>query len=364
MPESRVDVVIPLFNRGDLVIETLQSLLAQTTDAWTATVVDDGSIDHGPETVAAMSEGDPRIQLLPRRSPQKGASVCRNEGLESGQADYVVFLDSDDCLAPEALQRRVARMDERPDLDFGVFQAEIFDDVPGDCNLRWNVDTGRDPLNRFLAGDVVWPVSGPIWRRTTIMRLGGFDADRLSWQDWELHVRALIQGRRFESFPETDQFIRSGMQERVTIGRDSTERNHLKDHEAALIAVNNLLRNSGLQNREQSQLLGERCWRVAQQLREGGSPLNALGVWTRAWRRGWTSTSLFIKRAAPLAAQWIGWRRRPRIERRRAGGAVDGLVGTFHASSLDRSAVIDAQRVYLSMRGDGLHRVHSPSEAA
>lgn len=138
-PSPQVSVVIPLFNRAELIRETLDSLRVQTLTRWEAIVVDDGSTDAGPEVVQEMGGEDPRIRFLRRSAQQKGASVCRNEGLNAARADFVVFLDSDDCLAPHCLARRAAKLNAHPELAFAVFGAELFESVPGDLNLQWNI---------------------------------------------------------------------------------------------------------------------------------------------------------------------------------------------------------------------------------
>ena len=65
-----------------------------------------------------------------------------------------------------------------------------------------------DDLTRFLRFEAPWIITAPIWRRESLLQLGLFDEALLSWQDIELHVRALCAGCRYLRFPEADHHIR------------------------------------------------------------------------------------------------------------------------------------------------------------
>lgn len=87
-------IVIPTYNRASLIGLTLQSVLAQTYPYFEILVVDDGSKDNTAEVVGRYT--DKRLHYLPKENAERGAA--RNYGLARAQGDYVLFLDSDDCL--------------------------------------------------------------------------------------------------------------------------------------------------------------------------------------------------------------------------------------------------------------------------
>ena len=93
-------IVIPTYNRADLIGLTLASVLAQAFAAWELLVVDDGSRDATAAVVQPYL-ADPRIQYLPKANAERGAA--RNYGLARAQGEYVLFLDSDDLLHPNHL---------------------------------------------------------------------------------------------------------------------------------------------------------------------------------------------------------------------------------------------------------------------
>jgi hypothetical protein len=195
-----VSIVIPVFNRADLIVENLDSLIRQTFPEWEALVVDDGSTDATCDVINRLAAADPRIRLIRRDRAPKGANTCRNIGLAAARADLVIFLDSDDLLAPGCLQQRTKVMRENPGLPFAIFQGTAFFHTPGDTDQIWNQPGPGSDLDHFLRGNSVWQTAGPIWSKTILQELGGFDEDLGCWQDVDLHIRALSRGLGFRKF--------------------------------------------------------------------------------------------------------------------------------------------------------------------
>jgi glycosyltransferase involved in cell wall biosynthesis len=203
-----VSIVTPTKNRLPLLRGALESVRNQSYACWEHIVVDDGSDDGTAEELLRLSEQDERIRYIQRTGLVKGANVCRNIGLRESRGKYVIFLDSDDLLSRECIKARVELIERNADLDFLTFEPLGFHSVPGDKgqNVEW--DQNGDHLLRFLYFDVPWTITGPIWRRSSLLELGGFDESLPSWQDFELHVRALCRGAKYIRMPEVDHFVR------------------------------------------------------------------------------------------------------------------------------------------------------------
>ena len=102
-------IIIPTYNRADLIGLTLDSVLAQPFAAWELLIVDDGSRDH-TSTVVQPYLADARVHYLPKENAERGAA--RNYGLARAQGEYVIFLDSDDRFHPEHLATLHAKIEE------------------------------------------------------------------------------------------------------------------------------------------------------------------------------------------------------------------------------------------------------------
>ncbi|MGX7704568.1 glycosyltransferase family 2 protein [Methylobacterium sp. Gmos1] len=103
-PSASVSVVIPLYQKADVIAETIAAVLRQTHPHFELIVVDDGSTDGGGDVVASFS--DPRIRLV--RQPNGGEAAARNRGVAEARTDWIAFLDADDLWAAGHLENLVA----------------------------------------------------------------------------------------------------------------------------------------------------------------------------------------------------------------------------------------------------------------
>lgn len=189
-----VSIIVPLYNRANFIEATLKSVQVQTYAQWEVIVVDDGSTDKSFALACEMAQQDHRIRVIKRQRQPKGGSTCRNIGASMAIGKYLIFLDSDDLLAPFCLERRLAVYEKHQDQDFLVFPMLLFNEEPYDLNTLWNVGTDEDDLVRFLRVEAVWQTTCPIYKRDSFVEKGGFDESLSFWQDYELHTRLLIEG--------------------------------------------------------------------------------------------------------------------------------------------------------------------------
>jgi len=213
--QPAVSLIIPTFNRKDLLKETLDSIVAQTLPHWETIVVDDGSTDGSVEALKQCAAEDARIRPMSRTGEAGGAPICRNQGLAAATGRYVIYLDSDDLLGPDALAQRVAVMDAEPTMDFITFPMEFFRETPGDIGTSVSGASDESDLDRLLMRDFPWQITCPIWRIEAMNALGGFDPQLPAGQDVELHIRAIASGMTYRKDDRRDCYYRMHDNERV-----------------------------------------------------------------------------------------------------------------------------------------------------
>ena len=121
-----VSVVIPSYNCGGVIGDTLESVLAQDYPALEVIVVDDGSTDDTCDVVARYGD---RVTLLQQRNA--GAAVARNAGIRCARGDYVALLDADDLWLPGKLSIQVDHLEGNPQV--------------GTCCTRWHLQRPDEP---------------------------------------------------------------------------------------------------------------------------------------------------------------------------------------------------------------------------
>ena len=221
----KVSIIIPAYNRLNLLVEAVVSCFVQTTDSIEVLVVDDGSeTDLRPALYLAASPYSQKAVLRHVRQPRAGAAAARNRGLREATGEFVQFLDSDDLLHPRKLATQAALLQQEPSLDMVFCLDEWFASCIGDMGLLWNAPDGTPEIDRFPWNDVVWSCNSPLWRRRALERVGQWDTRLTCWQDWEFHMRALSKEIRYAHVPEVLQFIRKHDGERISTGLDGLKR--------------------------------------------------------------------------------------------------------------------------------------------
>jgi glycosyltransferase involved in cell wall biosynthesis len=301
-----VAVITPTKNRLKLLCETMDSVQRQSFDAWEHVVVDDGSDDGTAEEVARRAATDPRIRYIRRTGEKSGANVCRNIGVRESRAEFIVFLDSDDLLAPSCLARRVELMQRNLDVDFAAFQAAVFKQTPGDLGRTLNAEMLGDDLLRFLFFEYPWIITGPVWRRMSLVRLGLFDESLLSWQDLDLHIRAVALGFRYLRLADVDHLVRWQFEPtKVSIEQRRSSR-HLEAAIEVLEKFERIIREGPGMNWVRQRALCSPYFFVAEQWVAAGSLSAALQSWRQIRRRRLGSRVLHLSGAALLIMQAWG----------------------------------------------------------
>jgi len=186
--ESRIAVVLPVFNRAGWVGEAIDSVLAQTFSDFALWVVDDGSTDGTPEILERYGE---RIRVI-RLGENRGVSFARNSAIRVSKSEWVAFLDSDDLWEPEKLERQMALADENPETVL-IHTDEVWIRRGRRVNpMKKHAKSGGDLFRRSLRLCLVSP-SSALLRRDALDEVGLFNESLPACEDYDLWLRLLCR---------------------------------------------------------------------------------------------------------------------------------------------------------------------------
>ena len=191
-----ISVVIPLYNKENLIANTLQTVFDQTFRDFEIVIVNDGSTDGSADVVRGID--DPRIRLI--EQPNGGVSAARNRGIAESRGEYIAFLDADDEWKPDYLATQYALAEKYPQCSVFAVNYE-FRDTQGKttptiiCKLPFNEEDGV-LTNYFEVASCSHP---PLWtsavmvRKNAIESIGGFPVGIKSGEDLITWARLAVK---------------------------------------------------------------------------------------------------------------------------------------------------------------------------
>jgi hypothetical protein len=194
-----VSVIIPTYNRGPVLEQAVESVLAQSFQDFEILVVDDGSSD---DTASRMARFGDRVRYLPQVNA--GASIARNRGILAARGGFVAFLDSDDLFLPQHLEQSLRFLGEESDIDFtfadiekfnagGVilpsfFKGKRVERIPYTERGEGRRIFTRSIFPELIAGNFI-PTPTLVLRRECFARVGIFDPRYRFLNDAEMYLR-------------------------------------------------------------------------------------------------------------------------------------------------------------------------------
>jgi Glycosyl transferase family 2/Carbohydrate binding domain len=200
----KVSIIIPAYNAGATIAETLQSVAAQTTSDWELVLVNDGSTDTTAAIGGEFAAKDERIQIITRSNG--GESAARNSGIAAARHDWLAFLDADDWIAPAYLEHFSAAVAADPSLDaIHCGWARVA------CDGTEVIEQYRPPTGDLfptLARRAAFAIHACIVRKSLVDSVGRFDTSLRKSPDWDLWQRIARAGAKFGSVPEVLAYYR------------------------------------------------------------------------------------------------------------------------------------------------------------
>lgn len=190
-----VTIVIPTYNAGSFIEETIRSVLTQTFDDLEVIVVDDGSTDATCAVAAALGS---EVRVLRQR--RAGVCVARNRGLQEARGRYICFLDHDDVWHPEKLECQMQLFERNPEVALVHTNIKRWNESSDgsfppaaslwDANPSREIDEERSGwVYHHLLVDSFILTSAAMMRTEAVKEVGAFDPELPYSEDWDLWLR-------------------------------------------------------------------------------------------------------------------------------------------------------------------------------
>jgi hypothetical protein len=196
METPLVSIVITCYNQAPLIHKAIESVLQQTHNNWECIVVDDGSTDNSIHVVADYCKQDTRIKQ--KTQPNQGVSAARNSGFKEVKGEFLQFLDGDDWLLPEKIEKQVAYFTTHPEVDICYSNHQYYNETTHKTKFFEFEKLSNKPLKQFLYG---WHHSVAIPPHAFLYRRGIWKQDELPYaidykdreEDWIFHVMTAMK---------------------------------------------------------------------------------------------------------------------------------------------------------------------------
>lgn len=198
----KVSVLLPCYNAAQNLNACLQSIAQQSFTDFEVVLIDDGSTDLSPEILARWSKKDKRIRV--KRVEHGGVIHAANSGLAECHGEYIARMDADDLMHPQRLEKQVAMLDSRSNIDISSCLVEPVGEIRQGFILYmdWlnSLQTNEDIQREIF---VESPIANPtaMIRAKVMQDFQGYQ-DRGWPEDYDLYLRLYLAGHQFSKVPE------------------------------------------------------------------------------------------------------------------------------------------------------------------
>lgn len=187
---DKISVIIPTYNRCELLKRSIDSVLTQTYEDIELIIVDDGSTDGTKEMVEAIEDERVRYIQMPTNM---GAAAARNEGVKNATADLIAFHDSDDCWREDKLEKQMAYWNEHPEFAMVYCPYIVRGKEVVAPTLEWGLLEGNILAYLLLRNSIGTPTM--LMKKDCFEEIGGFNSLLKCLEDWEFAIRFAEQFR-------------------------------------------------------------------------------------------------------------------------------------------------------------------------
>ncbi len=183
MPSPIASVIIPTYNRKDMLLEAIKSVQNQTLQDFEIMIGDDGSEDGTGDVVKSLNDNRIHYHWEVNKGTPSGA---RNWGIENSSGKYIAFLDDDDIWLKTKLEKQVKLMENNPEL--GLCHTLMVDKKTGEPLFNMDVKDGNVFEDYFMSNNFIG-LPTVVFRRDVIREIGLTDTNLCAVADFEFWLR-------------------------------------------------------------------------------------------------------------------------------------------------------------------------------
>lgn len=215
LTDMKASILIPAFNAAAFLEETLENCVLQGADAiHEIVVVDDHSEDTTLEVASNFAQSHPQFNFIIEQNPGKGACSARNLAFSMASGEAIQWLDSDDILGPDKLQKQLAILKSNASYliasKWRRFSGDLGNLYPEEQGNWSDVPSASTPLE-WLASERMMIPAGWLGTRALFEKTGRWDESLLINQDGEYFTRAIAASEGVIFEPESRVYYRSGV---------------------------------------------------------------------------------------------------------------------------------------------------------
>ena len=197
MQDILISIVVPIFNRENIVNETLKSICIQNGN-WECILVDDYSTDNVSEICRAYVQKDDRFKYTLNKKA-KGAPGARNTGVQMAKGSYIFFFDSDNILHYDALKKIQHKLNHA-ECDILVFFGRVLNENGQHVN-SFNWRCYNNIHKELMNGKTYVDNNLCVIKKECLFKIGLNDESVPSYQEWDTHIR-LSEKYKYETLEE------------------------------------------------------------------------------------------------------------------------------------------------------------------
>jgi hypothetical protein len=192
LEEPQISVVLPVYNAERHLAEAIESILRQTHSDFELLIINDGSSDRSLDIIKRYARRDPRVRVTDRGN--RGLIATLNEGIAEARGEYVARMDADDVAAPDRLAKQAKWLMADPACVV-VGTSFILIDESGRPHTTWHCFVNDLTIRHALPAEGCIPHPTAMIRRSALTQAGGYRADYVAAEDYDLWRRLARVGR-------------------------------------------------------------------------------------------------------------------------------------------------------------------------